>query len=118
TRAVMKVYEVPAIIAQRSGAVVIPVRVGYQRSWRQRVAVRLHAPVRIGPAFNSSPRVRRVRATEELERALELAAFEERPRVTLFEAFLDAVREQGRSTLILEDYQEQPRSYQDLLRGA
>jgi acyl-[acyl-carrier-protein]-phospholipid O-acyltransferase / long-chain-fatty-acid--[acyl-carrier-protein] ligase len=118
TRAVMKVYEVPAIIAQRSGAVVIPVRVGYQRSWRQRVAVRLHAPVRIGPAFNSAPRVRRVRATEELERALELAAFEERPRVTLFEAFLDAVREQGRSTLILEDYQEQPRSYQDLLRGA
>src|SRR5690242_17109133 len=86
TRAVMKVYEGPAISAQRSGAVVIPVRIGYQRSWRKRIAVRLHAPIRIGPAFNSAPRVRRARAAQELERVLELAAFEERPRVTLFEA--------------------------------
>ena len=30
---------------------------------------------------------------------MEAAAFEDRPRTTLFEAFIDAVEEQGRRTL-------------------
>ncbi len=118
TRCVMKVYEVPAIIAARSGVAVIPVRIEYHRAFRAGVRIRTHPPARIAPAIQSAPRVRRMRAAEELQRVLEMAAFAERARVSLFEAFLDAVREQGRHTLIIEDFQERPRSYRHLLKGA
>ena len=118
TRCVMKVYEVPAIIAARSRAPVIPVRIEYHRGRRMGVRMRIHAPARIAPALDSAPRMRRVRAAEQLQKVLEAAAFQERARVTLFEAFLDAVREQGRRTLIIEDFKEQARSYHDLLKGA
>ena len=103
TRCVMKVYEVPAIIAARSRVPVIPVRIEYHRGRRMGVRMRIHAPARIAPALDSAPRMRRVRAAEQLQKVLEAAAFQERARVTLFEAFLDAVREQGKRTLIIED---------------
>jgi acyl-[acyl-carrier-protein]-phospholipid O-acyltransferase / long-chain-fatty-acid--[acyl-carrier-protein] ligase len=118
TRCVMKVYEVPAIIAARAAVAVVPVRLDYRRGLRALVRIRLHAPARIMHATQSAPRARRIQATEGLRRLMETAAFAERARVTVFEAFLDAVREQGRRTLIIEDLKEHPRSYQDLLKGA
>jgi acyl-[acyl-carrier-protein]-phospholipid O-acyltransferase/long-chain-fatty-acid--[acyl-carrier-protein] ligase len=115
---VMKVYEVPALIAAKTGVPVIPVRIRYRRGWLSRTVVRIHAPARISAAGRAAGRARRARATEELQRLMEAAAFEERPRTTLFEAFIDAVEEQGRRTLIIEDMKEEPRSYQDLLQGS
>src|SRR5215813_1239790 len=108
-RCVMKVYEVAGIIAARSAAPVVPVRIQYSRGWRSRVRIRLHASAHIVHATQAAPRARRVRAADDLQRLLEAAAFQERARVSLFEAFLDAVREQGRSRLIIEDLNEQPR---------
>ena len=115
---VMKVYEVPALIAAKTGVAVIPVRLRYRRGWRTRVWMRVLAPARVGAATEAASRARRARATEELQKLMEAAAFEDRPRATLFEAFLDAVHEQGRRTLIIEDMKEEPRSYQDLLKGS
>ena len=118
TRCVMKVYEVPAIIAARSGAAVVPVRLEYRRGLRMLVRIRLHASARIMHATQSAPRARRVQATEQFQRLMEVAAFQERARVSVFEAFLDALRQHGRRTLIIEDLKERARSYQDLLKGA
>jgi acyl-[acyl-carrier-protein]-phospholipid O-acyltransferase/long-chain-fatty-acid--[acyl-carrier-protein] ligase len=67
TRCVMKVYEVPAIIAARSRVPVIPVRIEYHRGRRMGVRMRIHAPARIAPALDSAPRMRRVRAAEQLQ---------------------------------------------------
>jgi len=117
-RCVMKIYEVPAIIAARSAVAVLPVRLEYRRGLRMLVRIRLHAPARIMHTTQSAPRVRRMQATEQLRRLMEVAAFQDRPRVSIFEAFLDAVREHGRRTPIIEDSSERPRSYHDLLRGA
>ncbi len=115
---VMKVYEVPALIAVKTGAPVVAVRIRYRRGWLPRAVVRMHAPVRISAAGQAASRARRAGATEELQRMMEAAAVDGRPRATLFEAFLDTVREQGRHTLIIEDMKEEPRSYQDLLKGS
>jgi acyl-[acyl-carrier-protein]-phospholipid O-acyltransferase / long-chain-fatty-acid--[acyl-carrier-protein] ligase len=118
TRCVMKVYEVAGIIAARSAAPIVAVRIEYHRGWRTGVRMRVHPSARIVHATQAAPRARRMRATEDLQRLMEAAAFQERARVSLFEAFLDAVREQGRSTVIIEDLKEKARSYQDLLKGA
>jgi hypothetical protein len=99
----MKVYEVPAIIAARAGVAVVPVRLDYRRGLRALVRIRLHAAARIMQCTQATPRARRIQATEELRRLMETAAFAERARVSVFEAFLDAVREHGRRTLIIED---------------
>lgn len=118
TRCVMKVYEVPAIIAARSGVPVVPVRIEYHRGLRTRVRIRTYAPSHIAHAASSAPRQRRLQAAEDLQRVLEMAAFHDRARVSLFEAFLDAVHEQGRRTFIIEDLKEQPRTYNQVLKGA
>jgi len=115
---VMKVYEVPALIAAKTGVPVIPLRVRYRRGWPPRATVRVLAPARTSAATRAAGRARRAQATDELQRLMEAAAFEDRPRTTLFEALIDAVAEQGRSTLIIEDMKEEPRSYQDLLKGS
>jgi acyl-[acyl-carrier-protein]-phospholipid O-acyltransferase / long-chain-fatty-acid--[acyl-carrier-protein] ligase len=115
---VMKVYEVPALIAAKTGAPVVPLRIRYRRGWPVRAELRARAPARISGASQGASRVRRTRATRQLQRLLEAAAYEQRARTTLFEAFLDAMHEQGRRTMIIEDMKEEPRSYQDLLKGS
>jgi acyl-[acyl-carrier-protein]-phospholipid O-acyltransferase/long-chain-fatty-acid--[acyl-carrier-protein] ligase len=115
---VMKVYEVPALIAAKTGAPVVPVRIRYRRGWPVRVEIRVRAPARISGASQAASRARRARAARELQRLLEAAAYEQRPRTTVFEAFLDAVHERGRRTLIIEDMKEEPRSYRELLKGS
>ena len=115
---VMKVYEVPALIAVKADVPVVAVRIRYCRHWRVCALVRARGPVRIYGANRSASRARRAEAKRELQSLLETAAYEQRPRATLFEAFLDAVQQQGRRTLIVEDVKEEPRSYQDLLKGS
>jgi len=115
---VMKVYEVAALIAAKTGVPVVAIRIRYRRGWPVRALLRLRSPARISGADQAAPRARRARATQELQRLMELAACEQRPRTTVFEAFLDAVQEHGRRTLIVEDMKEEPRSYRDLLKGA
>ncbi len=115
---VMKVYEVPALIAAKTGVPVVAIRIRYGRDWRVRALVRARAPAHISGANQAASRARRAQAKQELQRLMEAAAYEQRPRATLFEAFLDAVQQQGRRTLIVEDMKEEPRSYQDLLKGS
>ena len=115
---VMKVYEVPALIAAKTGVAVVAIRIRYGRSWRVCALVRARAPAHISGANQAASRARRAQAKQELQRLMEAAAYDQRPRATLFEAFLDAVQEQGRHTPIVEDVKEEPRAYQDLLKGS
>jgi len=115
---VMKVYEVPALIAAKTGLPVVLIRVRYGPGWPVRASLRVCPPTRISRAVQAASRVRRARVTQELQHLMEMAAYEQRPRTTLFEAFLDAVEERGRRTLIVEDMNENPRSYRYLLKGA
>jgi len=115
---VMKVYEVPALIAARTGVPVIPVRIKYRHGWRLSALIRMRPAVNISATGETSPRARRARATEQVQRLMEGAAYEERSRTTLFEAFLDAASEQGPRRPIIEDLKEEPRTYRDLVKGA
>ena len=115
---VMKVYEVPALIAAKTGVPVVLVRIRYRMGWPVRASLRVRPPTRISGAVQAASRARRARVTHQLQHLMEMAAYEQRPRTTLFEAFLDAVEERGRRTLIVEDMQEEPRSYQYLLKGS
>jgi len=115
---VMKVYEVPALIAAKTGVPVVPVRLVYRRHSRSAALIRMRPPEHISAAGGGGPRARRARATEQLQRLMEAAAYEARSRTTLFEALLDAAGEQGLRCPIIEDMKEQPRSYRDLVKGS
>jgi acyl-[acyl-carrier-protein]-phospholipid O-acyltransferase/long-chain-fatty-acid--[acyl-carrier-protein] ligase len=115
---VMKVYEVPALVAAKTGVPVVSVRLIYRHYGWFGALMRIRPPAHINVAGTSGPRARRARATEQLQRLMEAAACEERSRITLFEALLDAAREQGPRRPIIEDLKEQTRTYRDLVKGS
>lgn len=114
---VMKCYPGPALIALRSGVPVVPVHLAYPGSGR---ALRLHcaAAAQLRADGDDGARRRRLRATRALQHLMEEASVDARERITLFDAFLQAVRREGRRTLIVEDMREVPRSYGEILRGS
>lgn len=118
---VMKNYDVPALIATKTGASVVPVVVRYGRGLPPSITLRLSAPARIGanpPKELCSGRARRAWATQQLQRLLEAAVLDARVRQSIFEAFLDAVAARGRRTRIIEDVKEESKNYHDLLTGS
>jgi acyl-[acyl-carrier-protein]-phospholipid O-acyltransferase/long-chain-fatty-acid--[acyl-carrier-protein] ligase len=116
---VMKQYGVPAVVAAHSGAPVVPVIVQRTGGWPARLRVRVAAAQSIAPMPRAAgARARRSEALAQMQRLLEAAVLDARERQSLFDAFLTALRRQGRRTQVIEDYKEEPRSYQDLLKGA
>jgi acyl-[acyl-carrier-protein]-phospholipid O-acyltransferase/long-chain-fatty-acid--[acyl-carrier-protein] ligase len=119
--AVLKNYEVPALIAARAGVPVVPLVVRRPVGWLERAVVRTAAALTLGdqvPAGACTARARRGYLTRQLQRALEAAALDTRPRQGLFDAFLDAVTREGARRTIIEDMREEPRSYREVLKGA
>jgi acyl-[acyl-carrier-protein]-phospholipid O-acyltransferase/long-chain-fatty-acid--[acyl-carrier-protein] ligase len=120
---VMKVYEVPALIAKKSGATIVPVYIesaafSYPLGLgRGPVALRVHAPDRVSVPPGLAPPARRAHAVRQLERIMTDAAFRSHIPVGLFDCFLDAVAREGRRTPILEDMNEEPKTYGDLLKA-
>ncbi len=116
---VMKNYAVPALVAAKAHIPVVPVltrRCGRLGGWTLRLSPA--AGVQLAPGNGAGARARRARATREVQMLLEAAVLDARPRQSLFDAFLDAVRREGRRVRILEDVEERPRSYGELLKGA
>lgn len=127
--AVMKVYPVPALVALRSGAAVLPVHVEGARQWFSRsgstsvlrrlfprVVVRVFAPAHIDGGAAGSSRRRRAFATRRLTAIMQSMAFDSHACKPLFDCFLDAVSAQGRDTELIEDQNNQPQTYGQLLR--
>jgi acyl-[acyl-carrier-protein]-phospholipid O-acyltransferase/long-chain-fatty-acid--[acyl-carrier-protein] ligase len=112
---VMKNYAVPALLAAKAGLPVVPV-VAARRGARW--ILRIGTPARLAPpASSASVRTRRAHLTRQVQGLLEGAVLEARPRQDIFGAFLDAVRREGRRARILEDMEERPRTYGELLKG-
>lgn len=127
--AVMKVYPVPALIALKSGATVLPVHVegaglwfsrsgsaSRLRRWFPSVTLRVFAPARIDGGAAGTARRRRAHATRKLTSLMQSMALQSHACKPLYECFLDAVAAHGRSRLLIEDQNEQPQSYGQLLR--
>lgn len=121
-----KVYPAAALVAAQSGAAVVPIGLAASSrllSWLGNrhvitgMTLRVFVPTSIDGG-NGSARQRRACATQrltEVMRETAVAAFVRKP---LFETFLDAVAAHGRSRLILEDQDRQPRSYGQILKGS
>jgi acyl-[acyl-carrier-protein]-phospholipid O-acyltransferase/long-chain-fatty-acid--[acyl-carrier-protein] ligase len=113
---VMKNYAVPAMLAAKAGMPVVPVVVT-RRGMQWTVCVGMPAQLRdVTP--DASARARRAQRTRTMQALLEAAVLEARPRQGLFDAFVDAIRREGRDARVLEDMDERPRSFGELLKGA
>ncbi|MEX0959923.1 MAG: AMP-binding protein [Burkholderiales bacterium] len=127
----MKVYPVPALIALKSGAEVLPVHVEGSAQWFSRsgnaslfsrlfprVTLRVHPPARIDGGTAVSGRRRRAHATRRLSQILQETALQSHGSKPLYECFLDAIAANGRSWQLMEDQGEEPKTYGFLLKAS
>jgi acyl-[acyl-carrier-protein]-phospholipid O-acyltransferase / long-chain-fatty-acid--[acyl-carrier-protein] ligase len=131
TGALMKVYDGAAVVAARTGATVVPVRIeGAGRSYFGRLAgiyplkmfpkisLTVLAPRSIPMPVLPSAKLRRRRAGELMRRILLDSLVAARPDRTLFEPFLDARATFGSGYNVVEDIRLKEESYGSLLRMA
>ena len=134
TGSLMKVYEGAAVVADKSGAMVLPInidglqftRVGRMKGklrlrWFPRLSITIMPPVNLTPADaqQMTPRQRREAVGRALQDVLVQTAF--RAKVTdrtLFSAMLDARARHGGGTDIIEDTNRSPLTYDRLVLGS
>src|SRR5258708_9590251 len=127
--AVMKVYPVPALIALKSGAAVLPVHVEGAGQWFSRsgstpvvrrllpsITIRVFAPTLIDGRAAGSARRRRAFATRRLTAIRQTMALQSQACNPLFECFPDTAPVHGRGAVLMEDQNEDPQTYGQLLR--
>jgi acyl-[acyl-carrier-protein]-phospholipid O-acyltransferase/long-chain-fatty-acid--[acyl-carrier-protein] ligase len=134
TGGLMKVYEGAAMVADKSHAKVVPISIdGLQFSrlgrmggklrqrWFPPVRFSIQPPVTLAPphAEDLKPRQRREAIGRALQDAMVEAVFRSKDTgKTLFTALLDARDAYGRRTVIAEDIERTPISYNRLLMGS
>ena len=132
TGALMKVYEGPGMIAEKSGAQILPVRIdGAQYTYfsrlRGKVRLRLFPhirltvlkPLRFDVPEHLTGRQRRQVAGEKLYSLMTNIVFETSAyRQTLFESLIDAMTVHGPSQPVLEDIARTPLSYRQLIASS
>lgn len=124
TGGLMKVYDGPAMLAARSGAAVIPVRLdGLKRSyfsrmsvvqpksWRPTVSLTVLPPSVFPTPDAPTARLRRQRASEAMRALMQHMLFAARPAQSLWAAYLSAVATFGRRRGMLEDVKTESISY-------
>ena len=132
TGSMMKVYEGPAVIAERTKAALVPVRIDgveftpFSRlagKVRRRLFPRIHIRI-LPPRLLTAPegvtgRARRValrRALgDEMVQSMFAAALID---TTLFEALVDASRQHGGSHIVADDLEMRPLSYRGLITAS
>ncbi len=129
TGSLMKVYEGPGMIADKSDALLLPVRLeGAQFTpftrlrgkvrvrWFPRITVTFLPPVKLNLPQDVKGRKRRHLAGEHLYTLMTDMLFQSGPyRQTLYQALLDAKTTQGSGHKIVEDQDLKPLSYFQLL---
>ncbi len=129
TGSLMKVYDGPALVAARTGATLLPVRLdGPQRSYFARVTGRfpkrllprmtlcIQPPTRLPMPAGGSAKERRRLAGEGLRRLMQEMLFASQPKTSLFDALVDTLEIYGRRRPVLEDIKQIEYSYGDLLK--
>jgi len=134
TGALMKIYEGAAMVADKAHAKIVPISIeGLQFShlnrmrgklrqrWFPRVRLTILPPVTLAPpdADHLAPRQRREAVGRALEDVMVQAVFCSKDcDKSLFTALLDARAAYGGRTIVLEDIQREPITYNRLLLGA
>ena len=121
----LKVYPVAALAAANSGATVVPIAISaaHRAGSRHRSAMRgwrFHflTPTRIEAPLSGSARRRREHALSQLTRIMHTVRVASYGRKPVFESFLDAIGRFGGDRKMIEDQDEQVRSYATLLKGS
>jgi acyl-[acyl-carrier-protein]-phospholipid O-acyltransferase/long-chain-fatty-acid--[acyl-carrier-protein] ligase len=115
---VLKVYPVPALIALKSGALVLPADIDSGGTWPATRHIRIYPPTRIDGGAAGSARRRRAFATRKLTALMQGMALQPYAWKPLFDGFLDAVAKHGRDATLIEDQNEDPQTYGQVLRMA
>ena len=132
TGALMKIYNGPGLVADRSDADVLPIRIdGAQYTpfsrlrgivrlrWFPKITITLLPPRKIKAPENIRGRNRRIFAGQLLTDIMnELMFSTSNYRRTLFQALLDAKNIHGRKHIIAEDIERSPISYEKLIHRA
>jgi acyl-[acyl-carrier-protein]-phospholipid O-acyltransferase/long-chain-fatty-acid--[acyl-carrier-protein] ligase len=131
TGSLMKIYEGPAFVAEKTGATVVPVHIDgavYSRFSRMcgdfpkrffpRITITILPPLHIAVPEGRSARVRRRLAVEVLRKAMQEAVYQSREDTTLWPALLEAASVYGRQRRILCDARQEEFSYGKLLKAS
>jgi acyl-[acyl-carrier-protein]-phospholipid O-acyltransferase/long-chain-fatty-acid--[acyl-carrier-protein] ligase len=134
TGSLMKIFDGAALVADHAGARIVPISIdgtqytplGQMRGtlklrWFPRLHITIHPAVDITPQGVAplAPRLRRAALGRALYDIMSETAFRsQNTDKTLFTAFLDARALHGGSTLILEDINRTPITYDRMLTGA
>lgn len=132
TGRMMKVYEGPSFVAARTGATIVPVHIdgavyarGFSRmnndfplQWFPKVTLTFNPPETIPMPEAPNGKMRRRLAGEAMRRLMQRMMLNNRPRTTIFPAFLDAVRLHGRGRDMVEDATGQVFTYGKLIKAA
>ncbi len=124
TGGLMKVYDGPAMLAARSGAEIIPVRLDglkasyfsrmsalHQKTWLPRVSLTILPPTHIAMPTAPSAKLRRKKAGEAMRGVMQHMLFAARPPLTLWQSYLSAMGTYGRNSPLMEDVKAPNYSY-------
>ena len=124
TGGLMKVYDGPAMLAARSGAEIIPVRLDglkgsyfsrmsalHHKTWLPRVSLTLLPPTHIAMSTEPSAKLRRKKAGEAMRGVMQHMLFAARSPQTLWQAYLSTMDSQGRGAPLMEDVKAPNYSY-------
>lgn len=132
TGSLMKIYDGTGMVADRSAAMVLPIRIdGAQYSpfsrlrgrvrlrWFPEIRLTILPPRRVSPPEDVTGRARRKAAGRELADVMTQMMFEtSNYQRTLFQALLDARKRHGGNHQVVEDIQRQPLDYNRLITAA
>jgi acyl-[acyl-carrier-protein]-phospholipid O-acyltransferase/long-chain-fatty-acid--[acyl-carrier-protein] ligase len=131
TGSLMKLYDTAALAVLKTGAAILPLNIDGLATSRFAARPRTgHGPVRpevrvtVGRLERSpvpidgSLKVRRRRAALHMQGIMQAVAASVLPSRTLFEAFLSAAGRFGRTTPILSENREAPKTYGDLIKAS
>ena len=128
TGALMKVYEGPAFVAEKTGATLLPVRLdGLSRSyfsrmtrWPRKLFPRVSLTILPSTTLSvpeaPNAKVRRHKSGEALRRLMQEMALAQLPQRTLYGALCNAITLHGRRRRIVEDIKQVEYTFQDLLK--
>lgn len=132
TGALMKVYEGPGLIAEKTGAPIVPVRLDgvqytpfsklrgkFRLRWFPPVTITILPPLQLNLPATLAGRARRQAAADRLYRIMSDMMFATAPcDVTLWQSLIEATGLHGHKTVILEDINRKPLTYGRLVTGA
>lgn len=132
TGSLMKIYEGPGLIAEKSGAAVLPIAIDGAKFtpfsylekqghiiWFPRIKLTILPPVTIEIDENIQGHERRKHAATIMQDIMYLLTYSSfNHRTTIFAAMLNAAERYGKDRLILEDIKREPISYKQLITKA